>query len=165
VRTLSSLISTRPHPASQLTLEAEHPVPKPAIQDILETCLYVTDLEAAERFYTDILDLTFVSKIDGRHVFLRCGKRMLLLFNAAVTAEVREGLDIAPPHGAIGPGHVAFSIGADDFDMWRDHLTANHVEIEKEIQWDDRGCSLYFRDPSGNSLEVTTPSIWGIDRA
>ena len=49
---------------------------------ILESALYVTDLDAAETFYTDILGLERIAKADGRHVFFRCGDGVLLLFNA-----------------------------------------------------------------------------------
>ena len=134
----------------------------PRNHDIRETCLYVDDLTAAERFYTDVLDMELVSNMDNRHIFFRCGDRMLLLFNAKTTSVAQEGPDYAPPHGATGSGHVAFSIDDRSLDEWRDHLRSNGVEIEKEIQWGDRGRSLYFRDPSGNSLEVTVPAIWGI---
>ncbi len=35
---------------------------------VLETCLYVDDLEAAERFYATVLGLNLYSKLPGRHV-------------------------------------------------------------------------------------------------
>ncbi|TIM21737.1 MAG: glyoxalase/bleomycin resistance/extradiol dioxygenase family protein, partial [Mesorhizobium sp.] len=40
---------------------------------ILESALYVTDLTAAETFFTDILGLNLLGKVDGRHLFFRCG--------------------------------------------------------------------------------------------
>lgn len=134
----------------------------PKLDDILETCLYVTDLSEAERFYSEVLGLPLVSKDDDRHLFYRCGDRMLLLFNPKATAEPAPDPDDAPPHGAHGPGHVAFSIAQDDFNAWRERLAAHNIPIEKELEWGDRGHSIYFRDPSGNSLEVTVPAIWGI---
>ena len=57
-----------------------------SVSEVLESALYVSDLPAAEKFYTEILGLTFFSKLEGRHVFLRCGDRMVLLFDAEVTA-------------------------------------------------------------------------------
>jgi catechol 2,3-dioxygenase-like lactoylglutathione lyase family enzyme len=137
-------------------------MPKPVARDILETCLYVNDLEAAERFYTDIVGLTFVAREKGRHVFFRCGDRMLLLFSPEATDE-ESADDTIPPHGTRGAGHVAFSIQADELQSWRDHLKAHGVEVEAEVQSGKRGRSLYFRDPSGNSLEVAPPVIWGIE--
>lgn len=85
---------------------------------------------------------------------------MLLIFNPAATSVRREA---APPaHGATGPGHVAFSIGDDEFETWIDRLTEHDVELEASVEWPTGGRSLYFRDPGGNSIELTTPSIWGI---
>ena len=44
---------------------------------ILESALYVTDLDAAEAFYRDVLGLERIAKVDGRHVFFRCGRGVL----------------------------------------------------------------------------------------
>ena len=60
--------------------------------DILETCLYVDDLRAAEHFYRDVLGLVVVRRQTGRHVFFRCGRSMLLIFDPTATA-------MSPPPG------------------------------------------------------------------
>ena len=130
------------------------------LQHVLETCLYVDDLTAAEQFYTQVLGLAFVSRQEGRHVFLRCGQRMLLLFNPHESGKADSGF---PPHGAIGPGHVAFAVRESDLAQWRERLETTGVTIEKTIDWPGGGRSLYFRDPAGNSLELATPRIWNID--
>ena len=129
-------------------------------KEILETCVYVDDLPAAERFYCEILGLEFVSRQEGRHVFLRCGRRMLLIFNPQESS--KAGSDL-PPHGATGPGHVAFAVSDADLNAWREHLRSHNVQIECEIDWPQGGRSFYFRDPAGNSLELAPPRIWGID--
>lgn len=126
---------------------------------ILETALYASDLDAAEVFYRDVLGLSFDSKAVGRHVFFRCGDTMLLVFNPAATA-VKAG-DV-PVHGARGPGHVAFAVEDGRFEPWLDRLEEHGVEIEASMSWPGGGRSIYFRDPGGNSIELTTPSIWGI---
>jgi catechol 2,3-dioxygenase-like lactoylglutathione lyase family enzyme len=127
------------------------------VRRILETCLYVDDLDAAEQFYTKVLGLDVYSRVSGRHVFFRCGDNMFLLFNPAVTTHATGEV---PPHGAHGPGHAAFAISQASIDSWRDHLTRANVTIEQEITWPSGGRSLYFRDPSGNSLELATPATW-----
>jgi catechol 2,3-dioxygenase-like lactoylglutathione lyase family enzyme len=132
------------------------------VEHILETCLYVDDLAKAEHFYHDILGLEVESRQEGRHVFFHCGRRMLLLFNPLAS---RESSDHFPGHGAFGPGHVAFAVGSANMTAWIDHLKANHVEIERKIDWPQGGRSVYFRDPAGNSLELATPQIWGISEA
>jgi catechol 2,3-dioxygenase-like lactoylglutathione lyase family enzyme len=126
---------------------------------ILETALYASDLAAAERFYSEVLGLELDSRESGRHVFFRCGDAMLLVFDPDTTSmKVGE----VPAHGARGPGHVAFAVADGDFDAWLTKLAANGVPIEASIDWPTGGCSIYFRDPAGNSIELTTPSIWGI---
>ena len=44
-----------------------------SITAVLETCLYASDLEAAERFYGGVLGLAVFGREAGRHVFFRCG--------------------------------------------------------------------------------------------
>ncbi len=136
--------------------------PSMRVTDVLESALYVTDLEAAQSFYTEILGLSFYSKVEGRHLFLRCGHRMVLLFNAEATSVSVGGPADAPVHGARGPGHLAFAVPEHEIDRWKENLAENGVEIEREIQF-GKSRSIYFRDPSGNSLEITSPRLWGIE--
>lgn len=124
---------------------------------ILETCLYVDDLDAAEAFYERVLGLRAFSKQAGRHVFFRCGDGVFLLFDPSGTAHPPTG---TTGHGATGPGHVAFAIRPPELAAWRDQLAERGVTIEREITWPSGGTSLYFRDPAGNLLELGPPSIW-----
>ncbi|MCH8127682.1 VOC family protein [candidate division KSB1 bacterium] len=128
------------------------------VNQILETCLYVDDLDAAKDFYTVVLGLKVYSRSENRHLFFRCGNQMLLLFNPGETS---KKITEVPVHGANGPGHVAFQIKASEISAWRDHLKQNDVEIESEIDWPKGGYSIYFRDPAGNSLELASVGIWG----
>ncbi|MGF1484218.1 MAG: VOC family protein [Opitutales bacterium] len=139
----------------------------PSLQPrIVETCLYTEDLEAAERFYTALLGLEVVARDAGRHVFLRCGASMLLIFNPKVSqlaSSNDDAIDV-PEHGAFGPGHVAFSLKESEAEDWRARLNAQGVAIEREFEWPGgSGYSIYFRDPAGNSLELVTPRLWGLD--
>ena len=128
--------------------------------NVLETCLYVDDLKRAERVYVDVLGLQFASRQEGRQVFLRCGPRMVLLFNPLGS---RDTSDQVPAHGSFGPGHVAFGIREAEVTAWGQWLGEHGVAIERTIDWPEGGRSLYFRDPAGNSLELATPRIWGIE--
>ncbi len=129
------------------------------IEGILESCLYVDDLDAAEAFYRRVLALQLHSREQGRHVFLHCGKGMLLLFNPDSTS-VSNG--IVPTHGARGPGHVAFAVKKAQISAWKDQLRKEGVAIETEVPWPHGGHSIYFRDPAGNSVELATSQVWGL---
>ncbi|RWO36100.1 MAG: glyoxalase/bleomycin resistance/extradiol dioxygenase family protein [Mesorhizobium sp.] len=131
---------------------------------ILESALYVTDLDAAEKFYTDVLGLDLLGKVDGRHLFFRCGDGVLLIFNAEAT-KVPPAPDArlkVPPHGTVGDGHLCFAASADEIVRWRAHLERKKIAIESEFEWPQGGRSIYVRDPSGNSIEFAEPRIWGI---
>jgi catechol 2,3-dioxygenase-like lactoylglutathione lyase family enzyme len=125
--------------------------------EVLETCLCVNDLAAAEKFYSEVLGLTVHSRQPGRHVFFRCGRGMLLLFNPEQSSLPGD----IPPHGTQGAGHVAFAAAEAELPAWRNHLEGHGVVIERFHAWPGGGHSLYFRDPAGNSLEIATPAIWG----
>jgi len=138
----------------------------PELHGVLETSLYVTDLQRAILFYRDVLGLREIPDAlfaGGRGVALQVGPgpSVLLLFRAEVT---RQTGDI-PAHGAVGAGHVAFRVEAGDIPAWRERLARHGVAIEKEVQFGSNAPSIYFRDPDGNSLELAVEGIWALAKA
>jgi catechol 2,3-dioxygenase-like lactoylglutathione lyase family enzyme len=129
------------------------------IKAVIETAIYVADLQATEAFYGTILGLRVMGKEPGHHVFFQVGEASVLLAFVAETTLKGEHL---PSHGATGPGHFALGIEAGAFDAWRNHLHGHGVAIEKKVSWPRGGRSLYFRDPAGNLVELVTPGIWGL---
>jgi len=137
---------------------------------ILESALYVTDLDAAEAFYAGVLGLEKIGRVANRHVFFKCGSGVLLLFNAEATRQppAPDARLPVPPHGTTGQGHLCFAATADEIEGWKKHLEAKNIAIEADFEWPPKpgqargGRSIYFRDPSGNSLEFTEPKIWNL---
>jgi len=131
---------------------------------VLESSLYCPDLEAAERFYRDVLGLELIGRQPGRHVFLRCGGGVVLLFNPVATADSSQstGRSPVPPHGATGASHLAFRLPVGDIERWQAQLARAGVPIEAEVRWPGGGYSLYVRDPAGNSIELATAATWGL---
>ena len=137
---------------------------------ILESALYVTDLDEAEAFYRDKLGLSVIAKAPSRHVFFRCGQGVLLLFVAEATktpppADARLPV---PPHGMSGQGHLCFAATAREIAAWKVRLESRGIAVEADFRWppgkgqEKGGRSIYFRDPSGNSIEFAEPRIWGL---
>src|SRR5688572_15534562 len=103
----------------------------PIITRILETALYVDDLDAAVAFYRDVLRLRILSE-GPRLVALDAGQAsVLLLFRRGATV---DGLDMPggwiPPHDGQGPVHLAFAITAEALGAWENHLHERGVAIE-----------------------------------
>jgi catechol 2,3-dioxygenase-like lactoylglutathione lyase family enzyme len=129
------------------------------IKAIIETAIYVDDLDAAEDFYRRILSLRMMGKEPGHHVFFQVGEASVLL---AFLADATVKGDRLPPHGTTGQGHFALGIEAESFDAWRKLLQGHGVSIEKEVEWPRGGKSIYFRDSAGNLVELVTPGVWGL---
>ena len=55
------------------------------IHAIIETAIYVDDLDATEHFYRDIFGLRVIAKEPGRHVFFQVGTSSVLLAFIAET--------------------------------------------------------------------------------
>ncbi|MFW6089427.1 MAG: VOC family protein [Gemmatimonadota bacterium] len=129
------------------------------VHRIFETSLYGSDVDELRAFYGRVLGLSPIARFGSLGVALRCGQGVLLLFDPDESA---ESGGTVPPHGARGPGHVAFTAAREELPAWRTHLADCGVSIETEVEWED-GHSIYFRDPAGNSVELATPRIWGFE--
>lgn len=125
---------------------------------ILETALYAEDLDVAREFYCEKLGLEMVSFDPDRDLFLRLEGSMLILFKASRTRIADSGV---PPHGADGPGHLAFAAPDGTLETWRRKLVATGIPIIQEIDWKNGAKSICFKDPAGNILEFAEPALWG----
>jgi catechol-2,3-dioxygenase len=111
--------------------------------------LDVSDLDRAERFYTEVLGLQVAQRFGHHQVLLRCGGQMLALF---------ERQDLLPRmtdriENPLGKGHHAFKVSFVDLQNAREIFTARGVPTYGPIDWGDHDC-LYFLDPDGNLLEI-----------
>lgn len=121
---------------------------------VYETVVYATDLEAARVFYRDALGLREVE--DG--VFRLDDDGVLLLFDPKLSSQPGR---VVPSHGPTGAVHVAFAVGGGELEAWRERLAEHGVELEQDQDWQRGGaCSLYVRDPAGNSVELVEGDLW-----
>lgn len=133
---------------------------RPKLDSVLETILYVDDLAAARSFYEDVLGLEPHGMQSELGIGYRLRWQMLLLFVPQLSSEPGR---LVPSHGASGPGHVAFSASPIEIEAWKQHLDSHGIPIEQDHSWPNGARSIYFRDPAGNSLEFTSPALWGLE--
>lgn len=130
---------------------------------ILETALYVDDLERAKQFYLQVLQFPLLVADDRLCALAVAEKQVLLIFRrGASLAPMPFSGGVIPAHDGSGPVHVAFSISAAELPAWEQRLADHGIPIESKVTWERGGQSLYFRDPDGHVLELATPGIWAI---
>ena len=127
------------------------------LRRVLESVLYVDDLEAASLFYRGILGLELHSHQPGVYLFFRLDDAMLLLFDPSGSHQ-NSGV---PQHGRgwAGPpllrrrrgraGPLARPAGPSR----HRHRSGARVAARRPLP--------LFPRPAGNSLEFATPRIWG----
>jgi len=128
---------------------------------VLETCLYVEDLERARDFYVGLFGYP-VMEFDERFCGLNVGAgQVLILF---VRGSNPQGTvlphGIIPSHDGSGRSHIAFSTPTDSLACWQARLRERGIAVESIINWPTGGTSVYFRDPDGHLLELVTPGTW-----
>ncbi|AEB11659.1 VOC family protein [Marinithermus hydrothermalis] len=124
--------------------------------EVIETCVYAEDLEAARAFYEGVLGLECFAFKPPRHAFFRAGRGVFLVFNPKETEEEAA----LPPHGARGSVHVAFRVDEAELPGWDEKLR----RLGYTTYWAEwpRGRSLYVYDPAGNLVELAPARIWGL---
>jgi catechol 2,3-dioxygenase-like lactoylglutathione lyase family enzyme len=135
----------------------------PALTGVLETSLYVDDLERSARFYEDVFEFQRLTG-DARFCALSvAGHQVLLLFVKGGTLDpISIPGGVIPPHDGAGTIHLAFAIPESAEPQWQSRLAEHHIAIESTVHWPRGGRSLYFRDPDQHLLELITPGCWSI---
>ena len=131
---------------------------------ILETAVYVDDVERARRFYEEVMGLKPLLADRRLTAYDIGGQGVLLVFRrgASINPVALPGGSTIPGHDGAGPLHLAFAIAADRLAVWEERLKAHGVEIEGRAEWPRGGKSIYFRDPDGHLIELATPGLWPV---
>lgn len=135
--------------------------PAPRLGGILETAVYVDDLERASAFYVRLLGIEPVLRQERLHAFAIAPGETLLIFPRALSQyDSQTYFGRIPGHATRGPGHFAFRISAAVLEDWRAWLGHLGIVIISQTDWPQGGISLYFNDCDGNVLELATPGLW-----
>jgi catechol 2,3-dioxygenase-like lactoylglutathione lyase family enzyme len=135
----------------------------PRVIRVLETGLYVENVELTAKFYEDVFGFERMVSDDRFCAFAGAQGSVLLLFKRGGTTQptaVPGG--VLPPHDGSGQSHFAFSIERSELEPWVETLREKNVEIESRVTWPRGGESIYFRDPDQNLLELATPGVWPV---
>ncbi len=130
---------------------------------VLETSLYVDDLDKSEAFYRDLFGWETLLSDERMRALNVNDTNVLLLFKKGGTTDgERVPGGFIPPHDASGQIHLCFAIEREDLDKWNRVLESHNVEIISTVFPPRGGTSLYFRDVDGHLIELATPGIWEI---
>jgi catechol 2,3-dioxygenase-like lactoylglutathione lyase family enzyme len=135
----------------------------PSVHGILETALYVRDVEKAAAFYRRLFG--FATLLDSERLIALdiAGRNVLLLFKEGATKEpFATSGGIIPGHGGSGVTHFAFSIASEDLADWQQRLVTEGIAIESVVSWPEGAQSIYFRDVDEHLVELITPGFWRI---
>ena len=117
------------------------------LEGIDHVALSVRDVEKAAQWYIDVLgfEKKFEGMWDGIPIFIGKGTTALALFPAKA--------DI-PASGDIRMLHLAMRANRKNFGAAQEELKQRGIKFE--FQDHEISLSIYFRDPDGHQLEITT---------
>ena len=127
----------------------------PQITGILETALYVVDLERSREFYEALFGFPVVAEGERLTALAVGPSQLLLLFRKGAST----GLG-STAHDGDGHLHLAFAIPQAELAAWEHRLAERRIDIVERRSWERGGESVYFRDPDGHLLELATPGVW-----
>lgn len=140
-------------------MPADAPVPR--LGGVLETSLYVADIDRAARFYEGVLGLEALASDSRFRAYDVGGRNILLLFRKGATLEtVHMPGGTIPPHDGEGRLHIALAVRAEDLAIWEQRLADSGHPVEGRTVWPRGGRSIYVRDPDGHLIEFATPGLW-----
>ena len=126
------------------------------LEGIDHVALAVRDIERSAKWYVDILGFErfYEGMWNGIPVFIGKGDTAIALF----PVRERES-QTAMRSDNSGMLHLAFRADAGNFVAAQNEL--NRRGIKFEVEDHEISHSIYFRDPDGNKLEITTYDLGG----
>jgi catechol 2,3-dioxygenase len=120
------------------------------VSELGHVSLFVRDLDAATRFYRDLLGLAETGRgKDGRIVFLTAGRH-----HHDVSLEVARADAPRPPKGAPGLYHIAFRIGGTPAELAAARAAVEAAGLAPFGEMTGARPCFCVRDPDGNEIEL-----------
>ena len=120
------------------------------LQHLDHIAITVSDLQRSKEWYCDVLGMVheFPGLWEGVPVMLSLGATFIALFPA------QNGAMAVTPLPPIRVAHFAFRADYPNFEAAQQSLTAKGIAFQ--FQDHDISHSIYFSDPDGHRLEITT---------
>jgi catechol 2,3-dioxygenase-like lactoylglutathione lyase family enzyme len=121
-------------------------------QGLDHVAITVEDLARSRRFYMDVIGLEPKFEEGHEPAFMLSHSSGLALFSRR--SYPGTGADGVPDLRVM---HIAFRIARDEFDRARAELPSLGIDP----RYEDHGSvhSIYFRDPDGHQIELTTDAV------
>ena len=130
-------------------MTAETTKPSVPIWGVRHIAFRVRDIEAARRWYEDVLGMEVEDEFPGQALFVRFGPYYhhdLAIFQADKAADM-------PAENAVGLAHIALLVDSlEGVRQWYHHLKSKGVDVRSSDHGVTR--SIYFNDPDGNPFEI-----------
>jgi catechol 2,3-dioxygenase-like lactoylglutathione lyase family enzyme len=130
------------------------------LQGIDHVAIAVRDIEAAAQWYIDVLGFEprYQGMWNGIPTFIGKGATAIALFPSK-----EDSADARNLRARSGMLHLAFRADARNFAVAQKELTQRGITFE--FQDHEISHSIYFRDPDGHELEITTYDLEKSGRA
>jgi catechol 2,3-dioxygenase-like lactoylglutathione lyase family enzyme len=133
--------------------------------------LEVSDVEKSAKFFTEVFRAKELKRLGfseeelkkgrTRHVMVGVGNVVVAIFESRERGKM-QARGVAPdnPPGWSSWRHFAFSVPAEEFDGWVEHLRqvlpqySESADGPKAHGGGSNGLSVYFDDPDGHHLEI-----------
>ena len=122
-----------------------------AVECIDHVEVFVRDIEAAVRWYADVLGLREIRRWEPQPVMIGAGATKLALFQADADAQPLSDDDV---RSKLHWYRVAWKVDRRGFDEAQAHLSSLDIEFRGPIDH-EIATSIYFQDLDGHPLEIT----------
>ncbi|MEP6753413.1 MAG: VOC family protein [Candidatus Dormiibacterota bacterium] len=130
-----------------------------AVAGLAEVVLWVHDMDMALHFYRDLFGLEVISPLEIPNKFLKAGEgadgvpEMIVL-----VPHPDRAMEFPREKAKRTLHHLAFRVGAAEYDSLQERLVASGVEVRSGIHPVLKGVrTFYSDDPDGNECECIAP--------